>query len=400
MRKKALSGFRVLDFTQSIAGAHCTMMLADFGAEVIKVEPLAGTDGLRHRFCKVKGVDPVFTAYNRNKKSIALDFQSEEASGLVYRLLGSAEAAVVDFDLERKNSLGLNYEELKEAFPRLIYTVITPFGENGPYRDRPMFEGTVQAESGMSQSLINNSEGVPYLVGGRPAEISCGMAANIAIQGALHQLTRTSRGQKIVSNMYASFTLMFNFSIMDYLFNHVERPVDGNAPNCFLQTRTGWIRVSCGDGPIWNRTIELIGDPFLQEDRFQDPAVRLEHQNTIIDHVQRWAEQYTSQEVMDLFTEKGIPCGKVRTVEELRDNEHLLERKQVVSIEVDGLGPLPYFSNPCKLNDSPVTYRQAPGLGEHTREILSELLHFSDAEISAMENRGSVGSGRKEMNAV
>lgn len=391
MIKKALSGFNVIDFTESIAGAHCTMMLADLGAKVIKVESLAGDGSLRKRFFKVKDVDPVFTAYNRNKKSISLNFESEDAKKIVQKLLANAEVAIVDSGSGKANSLGLNYEEIKEAFPRLIYTVITPFGESGPYCGRLMFEGTIQAESGMSQSLLNDSGKAPYLVGGRPAEISCAMVTNIAIQGALHQLTLTGQGQKIVSNMYTACTLMFNFSIMDYLFNHVEKPVDGNAPNCFLKTKTGWIRVSCGDGPIWNRTIELIGDPFLNEDRFQDPAVRLEHQSAIIDHVQRWVEQYTSQEVMDLFTEKGIPCGKVRTVEELKDNEHLLDRKQVVDINVDGIGPLPYFANPCKLNNSPITYKQAPRLGENTKEILSELLHFSDAEISAMENCGSIG---------
>ena len=397
MTRQALDGFRVIDFTQSVAGAHCTMVLADLGAEVIKVESMAGDGGLRRRFFKVKGADPAFTAFNRNKKSVSLNFKAEDARGIVQKLLAEAEVVVVDTALEQADSLGLDYERLKKTFPRLIYAEITPFGESGPYRSRPMFEGTVQAESGMSQSLLNNSGKAPYLVGGRPAEISCGMAANIAIQGALHQLTATGRGQKIVSSMYAAFTFMFSMSMMDYLFNHVEKPVDGNAPNCFLQTRTGWIRVSCGDGPIWDRTRELIDDPFLNEARFQDPAVRLEHQGAIIDHVQRWAEGYTAQEIMELFTEKGIPCGKVRTVEELRSNEHLLERKQIVEIDVDGVGPLPYFADPCMLKDSPVDYRQAPKLGEHTREVLRELLRFSEDEISALERRGSIGSAGKEM---
>lgn len=381
---KALSGFTVVDLTSSVAGPYCTMMLADLGATVIKVEQLGEGDITRRNSPEIQGTHPVFTAYNRNKKSVALDLRQEAGVELVRKLLEHADVLVDDFQAGKLREMGLDYDSLKESYPHLICATITGYGEDGVDQARPVFEGSIQAESGMTISLVHDSEGAPYLVGGDMAQITGAFYTAVAIQAAAHQLTETGKGQKIVTNMYSAMLSMFTFSVSDYVYNHIECPVDGNAPNGFVRSSTGWLRITCGDGPIWARTVKLIQDPVLSEERFSDPAVRNEHRKLLISRVEAWTRNYTTDEVIRIFTENGIPCGSVRTIEDLKNDPHLFDRGHIVEIDVPGYGPLPYFGSPFRLKASPVEYARAPELGENTVEVLRQYLELSSAELGEL----------------
>lgn len=385
---KALSGFTVVDLTSSVAGPYCTMLLADLGATVIKIEQPGEGDITRRNSPEIKGTRPVFTAYNRNKKSVALDLHRQEGVDLVKKLLEHADILIDDFLPGKLKEMGLDYGSLKDNFPHLICASVTGYGEDGEDSARPVFEGSIQAESGMTISLVHDSEGTPYLVGGNMAQIAGGFYTAIAIQAAAHQLTETGKGQKIVTNMYSAMLSMFTFSVSDYVYNGVECPVDGNAPNGFVRSSTGWLRITCGDGPIWARTVKLIQDPVLSEERFNDPAVRNEHRKLLISRVEKWTENYTTDEVIRIFTENGIPCGSVRTIEDLKNDPHLIDRGHIVEIDVPGYGPLPYFGSPFRLEASPVEYERAPALGEHTREVLSQYLSLSHEEFAELREAG------------
>lgn len=384
---KTLSGITVIDLTESISGPYCTMMMGDLGADVIKVERIGTGDPLRSSSPVIKGGNPVFTAYNRNKKSIALDLDSADGIELLKNMLHKADVLIDSFHPGTMERMGLSYELLKDIYPRLICVSLTGFGAEGAYRDRPVYEGTIQAECGMTQSLINDSLGTPYYVGGNIAQYASAYFCLIAALAAVHQARITGRGQKVESNMYNSLVAMFSLPTNDYLFNGVERPIDGNAPEGFIRSKDGWLRVSCGDQPIWERAVKLMDDPVLNEPRFSDPAVRDKNRDLLLGRMELWSLTHTSEEAVKLFTETGISGGIVRTMDDLKRDPHLEARQGITEIEVPGLGKLPYFSSPFRIRNMTVDYNPAPELGENTDEILTRYLNLNDSEAEKLREK-------------
>lgn len=388
---KTLSGITVVDLTEAVSGPYCTMMMGDLGADVIKVEKIGTGDIIRTSAPVIRGGNPVFTAYNRNKKSIALDLESADGIKLLKKLLHKADVLIDSFKPGRMERLGLNYEALQKDYPKLICVSLTGFGAEGPYSDRPIYEGTIQAECGMTQSLINDSAGTPYYVGGNIAQYASAYFCLIATLAAVHQARITGQGQKVESNMYGSLVAMFSLPINDCLFNGVERPVDGNAPEGFIRSKDGWLRVSCGDQPIWERAVKLMDDPVLNEARFSDPVVRDKNRELLLERMEMWSLKYTSEEAVKLFTEAGISGGIVRTIDDLKQDPHLEARHGIVKIEVPGLGDLPYFSSPFRIKGMKVDYNPAPLLGADTEEILSNYLKLGEDEIEILKEKQVVG---------
>lgn len=388
---KTLSGITVIDLTESVSGPYCTMMMGDLGADVIKVEKIGTGDPVRTSAPVIRGGNPVFTAYNRNKKSIALDLNIPDGVKVVKMLLNKADILIDSFKPGIMERLGLNYEALKEKYPKLICVSLTGFGAEGPYCGRPVYEGTIQAESGMTQSLINDSLGTPYYVGGNIAGYASAYFCLIATLAAVHQARVTGQGQKVESNMYGSLVAMFSLPINDYLFNGVERPIDGNAPEGFIRSKDGWLRVSCGDQPIWERAVKLMDDPIMNEARFTDPAVREKHRGLLLERMEKWSLKFTSEEAVKLFTETGISGGIVRTMDDLKEDPHLMARRGITEIEVEELGRLPYFATPFRIKGMTVDYNRAPTLGQNTDEILSDYLKLDGSEITEMRERHVVG---------
>lgn len=388
---KTLSGITVIDLTESVSGPYCTMMMGDLGAEVIKVEQIGTGDPIRTSSPVIRGGNPVFTAYNRNKKSIVLDLNRDDGIELIKELLQRGDILIDSFRPGTMERLGLNYEALKERYPKLICVSLTGFGAEGAYRDRPVYEGTIQAECGMTQSLINDSMGTPYYVGGNIAQYASAYFCLIATLAAVHQARVTGHGQKVESNMYGSLVAMFSLPINDCLFNGVDRPIDGNAPEGFIRSKDGWLRVSCGDQPIWVRAIKLMNDPVLNETRFSDPAIRDKNRELLLERMELWSLRYTSEEAVKLFTEAGISGGIVRTMEDLKKDPHLRARHGITEIEVSGLHKLPYFSSPFRIEGMQLDYNPAPLLGENTDEVLSHYLKLSSSEIAVMKEKHIVG---------
>lgn len=388
---KTLSGITVIDLTESVSGPYCTMMMGDLGADVIKIEKMGTGDIVRTSAPEVKGGNPVFTAYNRNKKSIALDLDSKGGIELIKRLLHQADVLIDSFKPGTMERLGLDYETLRGEYPKLICVSLTGFGAEGPYSGRPVYEGTIQAECGMTQSLINDSLGTPYYVGGNIAQYASAYFCFTATLAAVHQAKMTGRGQKVESNIYGSLAAMFPLPLNDYLFNGVERPIDGNAPEGFIRSKDGWLRVSCGDQPIWERAVKLMNDPVLNEARFSDPAVRDKNRELLLERMEMWSLKYASEETVKLFTEAGISGGVVRTMNDLRKDPHLEARHGIVGVEVTGSGSLPYFSSPFRIQGMEVDYNPAPALGENTGEILADYLKLDSSEIAKLKEKHIVG---------
>lgn len=366
---QALSGISVLDLTDGISGAYCTCTLADMGATVVKVEKPEIGDSMRTYGPEINGVHPAFTAYNRSKKSITLDLEDVNEVARLKTILGKFDVLVDNFHPGTMEKLGLDYESLKAEFPRLITLSITAFGSSNSYSDRPAYEGTLQAESGISFSIADDSDGTPYMVGGSMASIIGSQYAVIALLGALHGRTLDGKGRKIETNTYFGACYLMHFNILDFLYNNIRRPGHGSGSPCgYAHTKDGMVRINSHIQVMWERTLKLIDDPVMHEERFLDPKTREEHEPLLIEHMEKWLMQYTNREIHEIFAKAGITIGIIRDIKDLASDPHLLEREMLVLIDVPGIGDVSFVGAPFRMSGMAPTYSRAPYLGEHTAE--------------------------------
>ena len=370
---QALSGIKVLDLTKDIAGAYSTLVMADMGAEVVKVESPEDSNSLREKGPVVKGTHPLFTAYNRNKKSITLRTELEEERKKLKSILSGFDVLVDDACPGKMQELGLDYDSLKEDFPSLITVSVTPYGSRGAYATRPGFEGTLQAESGVSFSVLDDSKGTPYLVGGHFLSVIGAQYAVIALLGALYARNTDGKGRRVESNAYYAACSMMQYNILDYIYNGVLFQGHGTGSPCgFIKTKDGMIRSNSHIQVMWERTLQLTDDPVMHEPRFMDGTEREKNEELLLYRMGLWLRNYTNKEIQKMFTKQGITVGIIRTIKDLLEDPHMLDRNQIVLIDVPGAGELPFFAAPYRMSGSKVQYHRAPVLGEHNAEYLEE----------------------------
>lgn len=369
---QALSGISVLDLTQTRSGAYCTMLMADLGAEVVKVEPPTG-DSMRSAGPAYEGIHPIFTAYNRSKKSIVLDFGCASEVAKLKGILPHFDVIVEDRAHGALERFGLGYDEVKVIAPSLIYATITGYGSGNSYQDRPVYEAALQAESGMSFSVLDDSKGTPYLIGGELAGTAGAYFTIIPILSALHERLSSGCGQKIEVNTYYALLSMMHFNILDYQYNHILYPGHGGGSPCgFVHTKDGIVRISLSVKAMWDRTRELFNDPVMNDPRFDDGAQREKEEPLLLERIGLHLCKMTNQEVEEMFTNAGITVGIVRTIDDIRSDPHIAAREQIVLIEAEELGALPFFASPFRLSQSAPEYRRAPKLGEHNAEYFPD----------------------------
>lgn len=375
MTTKALSGFTVLDLSSSIAPAYSTMLMADLGANVIKVEDPQCGDALRCFGPEVKGTYPVFSAYNRNKKSITLNLDKVEDLNKLYLLLQEADVLVDDFAPEKLQHYKLDYGHLKERNPKLITLSYSAFGNDAEYAHRPAFEETLQAESGFTYSIMDNTKGTPYNINYPVVDVTAGLYGIIAVEAAFHQRHTSGQGQKIDINRSYIGSNMLHFNILDNLFFGTTNPADQGwgAPIGFVKSKDGIVRVNSDEDIMYKRTLTVIDDPIMHDPKFLDADVRTENADLLMERMEHWTLQHTNKEIQELFADAGIPVGFVRTIEDLAADEHLKAREQIIELEVPDIGKVPYFAAPFKLNDTEIEYTAAPKLGEHNTEVLEDM---------------------------
>lgn len=366
---KALSNVSVLDLSTTISGAYCTMLMSDLGATVVKIEDAERGDPMRRSGPEVKGAYPLFTAYNRNKKSVALNLDCADDLNALKKMVGNFEVLVSDWSVGKLTKRGLDYENLKKEFPMLISVHISPFGNGNSYQDRPADEETLQAETGFSFSIMDLGRGRPYNIAGSIVETTAAYYALIPTLAALHERRRNGRGQAIEVNKFFGAVSMHHFNILNYKFFNVQRPGHGGgAPIGFARCKDGLLRIASGDGLMWERTLKVIDDPVLHEPRFADVAYRIENEAYMIERIEQWCMRYTMAEINEMFTKEAVSLGILHGIEDLAHDPHLAARNQIVQIDVPGLGELPYFADPIRLTDSEVAYSRAPSLGEHNAQ--------------------------------
>jgi crotonobetainyl-CoA:carnitine CoA-transferase CaiB-like acyl-CoA transferase len=378
---KSLDGLRVLDFSTTIAGPHCTRMLADLGAEVIKIEPAEG-EMMRTRPPVRKLCSTAFGQLNVGKKSLTLDLKSPEGAEVVRRLAGTADILVENFRPGVMQRLKLDYASLRDLNPRLIYCSISGYGQTGPSAGLPAYAPVIHAASGYDMAHLAYQAGRtrPDYCGIYTADVLSGVYAFGAIGAALHQRHRSGEGQHIdVSMLEAMLSLTLNeVQWAQFKVQPTQRPMFGP-----VETSDGYVMVAIASEKTFQGLMQVIGRPdWVSDPRFAKYSDRRENWAALMDGVEDWSRRVTTEQCLAALNEEGVPSSAYRTVAQALDDPQLAHRGALAEVE-DGGGTFKVVNLPFRMSGAKVAAaRRVSTLGEHTRAYLKQA-GLSEVEIAA-----------------
>ncbi len=402
-----LEGVLVLDLSRVLAGPFATMMLADMGAVVIKIEePARGDDTRGFGPPFVNGESTYFMSCNRNKWSLAVDLKSDEGRSLVTDLALQADIVVENFRPGTAARMGLGYDDLVKRKPELIYVSISGFGQTGPERERAGYDVLAQGMGGV-MSVTGPKDGQPYKVGVSQADLVAGM---YAVQGALLALisrSRTGRGQLVDVSLLDGQVSLLSFLGTAWLNAGREPARHGNqhasiAPYQSYETADGRICVAVGNDALFVTLSRELGRPELSEDvRFSTNRARVENVMALNEVLEPLFLTRTTAAWIELLDGAGIPAGPIRTVSEVFDSEQVQARGMVCHLDHPTVGPVRLIGNPIHLSATPPRYELAPPLlGQHSEQVLRIVLKMSDDEIAGLRDRGVIRQWSDEHEAT
>ena len=388
----ALSHVRVLDLTRFLAGPFCTTMLADMGADVVKVEAPKGGDEGRYGYPPVDGVPVFFLALNRNKRGITLDLRKDEGRAILRRLLPHFDVLVENFAGGTLARWGLAPEDLCREYPRLVVASLSGFGQTGPWRDRPSYDIITQAASGF-MSLTGFPGQPPTRGGGSLGDYVQGLFGAIAVLGALVARDRTGRGQALdVSSQDAMFSLLDQWPSIFAASGRLPRQVGNRhlaaVPYDAYRATDGWLVIAVASNKLFRQLCAAIGRPELGDDaRFRGVTARLEHGDEINEIVAAWVATHTVEEVIAILGPDGagVPCSPVYTVDGLLEHPQLMARRMIERLPHPKLGEMLAPGVVIKMSETPGAVRTlGPELGQHTDEVLRALLGLSTDDLARL----------------
>ncbi len=387
----------VLDLSRILAGPYCTMMLADLGATVLKVEaPGRGDDTRQWGPPFVGGESAYYLCVNRGKKSLTLNLKSGRGREIVRALAGRADVLVENFYPGTMAGWGLGYEALRALNPRLVYCAISGYGQDGPYRDRPGYDFIIQAQGGI-MSITGPVDGPPMKVGVAIVDITAGMNAAVAILAALHERGASGQGQYIDIALFDSQVAWLANVGSNYLVSG-ERPARyGNAhPNIVpyepFPASDGWIAVGVGNDRQWQDLCLLAGWADLAADpRYATNPLRVQNRDTLIPALQVRFRQRPAQEWEQALLGANIPCATIQTVDQVFADPQVRARGMVVELPHPTAGTVRVAGSPLKLSRTPVRLAEPPPLlGQHTAEVLQAYLDYGPEEIARLRDEGVI----------
>jgi crotonobetainyl-CoA:carnitine CoA-transferase CaiB-like acyl-CoA transferase len=395
----ALDGLLVVDFTRVVAGPACTQTLADFGAEVIKVEnPEGGDDTRAYEHAELGGESAAYLSLNRGKRGIALDFTRPEACEVARELIARADVVVENFSASIMKKYGLDYASVVALNPRLVYCSISAYGREGPFASRPGFDPITQAESGF-MSLNGFPDGPPVRTGTPIIDMATGMTACNAILLALLARDRLGRGQQVEVALFDIAVAMTGFYGMTYLMTGVNQSRFGNSPNGsptvgIYEASDGPFYIACANDRLVRRlATEVLGRP----DIIADPEFATRRARTANkERLRSILAQIFAGDLRDNWIAKmkaaNVPVGHLRTIEQAFNAPEIRERHRVSQIPHPTAGTVPNIETPLRLALTPVADPvAAPLLGQHTKEVLRRTLGYDDARIATLEAAGAFG---------
>jgi formyl-CoA transferase len=403
--ERPLSGIRIIGMEQYMSAPYCTMLLADAGAEVIKIERPGRGDPRRSIPPFVtdeqgRRVAGGFIGYNRNKKSLALNLREELGQKIYKDLVKESDVVVENLRPGAAAKMGLGYDQLKKLNPRLIYAAISGFGRlegyTGPYAQRPAFDIVAEAMSGV-MNLVGFADKPPSWTIYGMADVYTGMVTAFGIMQALFMRERTGEGQFVDSAMLDNMLALNERMVTMYSFTG-ESPERGRLKHLYPRgaflCKDGYLALNIPDDTQWRRLCEVIGRAELKEDsRTVDGTSRAANADYVCSIIEEWLIDKTRVEAVALLEEHGVPSGPVYTAEDVFNDPHIAARNMLVTVDDPVAGPHKFARSPLHFSAAPtIPTEQAPQLGEHTDTIMKDLLGYKEAEIASLKDKGVIGS--------
>jgi crotonobetainyl-CoA:carnitine CoA-transferase CaiB-like acyl-CoA transferase len=395
----ALDGLSVVDFTRVVAGPACTQTLADFGAEVIKIEnPDGGDDTRAYEHAEIGGESAAYLSLNRNKRGVALDFAMPAAREVAQELIAKADVVVENFSSGVMKKFGLDYESVAPANPRLVYCSISAYGRKGPFASRPGFDPITQAESGF-MSLNGFPDGPPVRTGPPIVDMATGMSACNAILLALIARDRLGRGQHVEVALFDIAMAMTGFYGMAYLINGINPGRFGNSPNGsptvgVYEASDGPLYMACANDRLYRRLVtEVLERPDLVTDpQFATRKARTTNKEQLRAAIAGVFASDRLENWMAKMKKANIPVGYLRTVEQGFNAPEARERHRFSQIPHPTAGSVPNIETPLNMGLTPtIDPVAAPVLGEHTKDVLRKTLGYDEDRLSALAKAGAFG---------
>ena len=402
-RQGPLAGLKIIEFAHIMAGPVCGLMLADMGADVIKVEKTPdGDDSRRFLPPAIEGESAAFMMMNRNKRGVAINLKNEDGRAVARRLIGQADAVIENYRKGTMEKFGLGYEACAKENPGLVWCELSGFGRTGPYAERGGFDLIAQGMSGLMSITGAGAGGPPMKVGAPLTDITAGILGAMGVLAALLARARTGRGQRVD-------TSLFEAGIVHTYWQSAIAFATGNAPGALgtahplnapyqaFQTGDGWITVGAANQANWLRLVEALGAPELASDlRFADNAGRMKNLKALETAVRPYFARRSSADWLARLEAAGVPAGPVLDINQMHRDVQVLAREMVVEVRHPKAGKVKTLGLPVKFSDTPgAVAGSAPTLGQHSREVLAEY-GFSEAEIERMIAEKAVAAGEAD----
>ena len=391
-----LDGVKILDLTQIMAGPFCTMLLADMGADVVKVEKPGGGDDTRRMGPPfINGESAAFLGINRNKRSVVVDLKAEEGVELVKRMVKESDVFIQNFRPGSLERMGLGYDQLKEINPALVYCTISGFGTTGPYARRAGFDLVAQGMSGL-MSINGHPGGPPAKVGVPITDLNAGIFAAYGILTAYIHRLKTGEGQHVdASLMESGIACTFWESAMYFATGNIPGPLGSahrlTAPYQAFQTSDGYINIGAANQSNWERLCRAIGrDELIEDILYLQPSDRMDNIDSLTATLDETFASESSQHWLDALAEDGVPAGPIYNMEDVYADPQVQAREMMVEMDHPTAGRVKNIGVAVKLSDTPGSVRSpSPLLGQHTDEALSEM-GCSDEEIARLREAGVI----------
>jgi len=389
-----LEGITVLDLTRVLSGPYCTMLLADMGARVIKIEqPGKGDDTRAWGPPFVNGESAYFMSINRNKESVTLDFKQQDGRAILEELVARADVLVENFRPRTLEKIGFDYASLSKKYPRLIYCSVSGFGQTGPRSKEPGYDAVMQGEGGL-MSITGPGDGPPYRLGVAIADIVSGMFAAYGVAMALFARERTGRGQQVDLAMLDAVTALLTYQAGNYFATGNPPGRLGNrhpsiVPYEVFAASDGDFVLAVGNDELWKKFCAIAGLP--ADDRYATNRQRVSAYDELRPVVANALKAQPRAHWIERLTAAGVPCGSVRNLKEVFDDAQLMAREMIAKVEHAKAGTVTQVGVPVKLSDTPGAVRTAPPvLGQHTDAVLSRDLNMHADAIAALRRQAVI----------
>lgn len=390
-----LDNVKVVDFTHAYSGPFCSMNLADYGAEVIKIERIQGGDQARSWGPFKNDYSGYYASFNRGKKSVTLNIACPNGRKVIFDLIKDADIVISNFKAGTLEKYGMGYEQMKRVNPEIIYASLSGFGTRGELSAYAAYDNVIQGMSGIME-LNGFPDGDPTKIGPAIGDSYSGLVLLMGILIAYYHRLKTGEGQKIDATMLGSLITSLEYPIMEYtnLNKLVSRMGNRNpyyAPGDVYKTKDGYIAVSAKTDAQWETFCKTLGaDELLEKEEYRTNELRLVHADQLKEDLEELFAEHGMHEIEQILEQAGIAAAHVMGIEEALEDEHLLARKMVIDVEDPGVGPIKLVGNPIKLSESkPVTDIPSPLLGENTEEILAEI-GYTEEDITQLREEGVI----------